>query len=314
MTSNEQDRTILCRLIRDHEDLIGSSRASMLALEAFIKSVGELKVSTPGDFREQYLELADAIKNTRPKIIPLIHLIEEFELEMEPHFESSLDEVRRRAVESLKNKHERLQNKVGRIIQWGLTCIQDGDVIIMHTASGDVMNMIALAKEVMEKRIKVIVLKQDFIKTKKLINSLMRSRIELETVPEFSLSHYIGQADKMFTGALSITHDLKVICAAGTANIASLCHFHGIPVYLFANTLKFSHGKSEDQCINEKRVAKIEDSCSYILTTYSHDMVDLEMVDYLVTEEGIFAREDTPAYVARIQARDPKEELLSTDV
>ncbi|KJS31102.1 MAG: hypothetical protein VR64_12840 [Desulfatitalea sp. BRH_c12] len=296
---NEQDRNILCRLIRDHEDLIGSSRATMLALQSFINSIEALK-PTPGQVRQQYMELADAIKNTRPKIVPLIHLIETFETEMEPHFEGDWDEVRVKAVETLRGLTATLKDKVGSIIQWGVSCIEDGDVLVMHTASGDVMNMIALAKEVMARKIKVIVLKQDFLKTKSLINALKQSRVEVEVVPEFSLSHYIGQANKMFTGALSITHDLKAICAVGTANIASLCHFHKIPVYLFANTLKFSHGLSEDQKIHEKRMSQVEGSCNYVLTTYSHDMVDLHMVDYLVTEEGIFNQDTMADHITNI--------------
>jgi len=299
---NEADKTILCRLIRDHEDLVGSSRATMLALQAFKASIQELKCA-PEEIPNQYAALADAIKNTRPKIVPLIHLIEEFETEMAPHFGADVDQLREKACEILQAKHDRIKEKVARIIQIGLDCIDDGDVIVMHTASADVTRMIALAKEVMERRLQVIVLKQDFIKTKKLIDILKQAQVELETVPEFSLSHYIGKANKMLTGALSITHDMKVVSAVGTANVASLCHFHKIPVYLFANTLKFSHGLSEDQCIHEKRVATIQNNTNYVLTTYSHDMVDLDMVDFLVTEEGIFPKDKIGAYVQEIQSR-----------
>lgn len=296
---NEQDKTILCRLIRDHEDLVGSSRAAMLALQAFMNSIAELKC--PADqVRSQYIELAEAIKNTQPKIIPLIHLIEEFEAEMEPHFDKPIDEMRNNAIQVLKAKSEKLKNKVAKIIQMGLSCIKDGDIIVVHTASADVMNMIAAAKEVMDRKIKVIVLKQDFLKTKKLINILAQANVELETVPEFSLSHYINQANKMFIGALSITHDQKVVCPVGTASIASLCHFHQIPVYLFANTLKFSHGASEDQNIHEKKIAQVQDSVSYVLTTYSHDMVDLKMIDFLITEERIVPKLEIEAYVNQI--------------
>lgn len=300
---NEADKTILCRLIRDHEDLVGSSRASMLALQAFKNSIQELKCS-PADTRNEYADLADAIKNTRPKIVPLIHLVEEFEREMAPHFSADEEQILSKACEILQAKHDRLKDKVAKIIQLGLDCIDDGDVLVMHTASSDVTKMIALAKEVMDRSVKVIVLKQDFIKTKKLIDILKLAKVELETVPEFSLSHYIGKANKMFTGALSITHDLKIVSAVGTANIASLCHFHKIPVYLFANTLKFSHGLSEDQRIHEKRITTVQDNTSYVLTTYSHDMLDLDMVDFLVTEEGIYPKEKIRDYVKEIQSRE----------
>lgn len=300
---NDEDRNILCRLMRDHEDLVGASRVSMLGVEAFIRSIEALK-TTPGEMRRQFLELAEAIKQTRPRIIPLIHLIEEFEIEMEPYFSEDPATARRKATEILKIKYQKLKGKVSKIIELGLNCIQDGDVIIMHSASEDVTNMVAMAKSSLGKEIRVIVLKQDFQKTKKLINTLTKAEVELETVPEFSLSHYIGRANKMFSCALSITHDLKVVCSVGTANVASLCHFHGVPVYLFINTLKFSHGLSEDQCINEKRVAQVRDQCCYVLTTYSHDMVDLGMIDFLISEDGIFPKEKIFDYVAQIQARD----------
>lgn len=50
------------------------------------------------------------------------------------------------------------------------------------------------------------------------------------------------QGNKVFMGALSITEDMKVISAIGSANIVSLCHLSNLPVYLFANTLKFPTG------------------------------------------------------------------------
>lgn len=300
---NEDDITILCRLMRDHEDLVGASRVSMLGVEAFIKSIGELK-TTSDDLRRQFEELTQAIKLTRPRIIPLIHLVEEFETEMAPYYSEDPATARRKAVEILQDKYEKLRGKVGRIIELGLTCIQDGDVIVMHSASEDVTHMVARARAELDRDIKVIVLKQDFQKTKKLINTLTSANVELETVPEFSLSHSIGRANKLFTCALSITHDLKVVSSVGTANVASLCHFHNVPVYLFINTLKFSHGMSEDQCINEKRVSQVQDQCCYVLTTYSHDMVDIGMIDYLISEEGIFPKDKIPDYVAKIQDRN----------
>lgn len=295
----EKDRTILCQLIRDHEDLAGSSRAAMLALDSFTAAIQELRCQ-PGEIRDQYRELSDAIKNTRPKIIPLIHLIEEFESEMAPYFDQEIEAVRQKAIEILNAKHEKLKAKVGKIIELGMTCIEDGDVIIVHTASLDVTRMICLAKEVMDKKIKVILLKQDFAKTKRLITTFKQSAVDLETVPEYALSHFIHCASKMFFGAISVTHDLQAVTAIGTAGIASLCHFHNIPVYLFANTLKFSHLSSKGQLIHEKRVPQVEDSCNYTLTTYSHDLVDLKLVDHLVTEEGIHPKEQIEDYVRRL--------------
>ena len=153
----------------------------------------------------------------------------------------------------------------------------------------------------MEKDINVIVLQQDLAKTRRMINQLRRADVSLQAIPEYSLSHHIGQADKMFCAALSVTADRQVVTTIGTANIASMCHFHGIPVYLFANTLKFAHGLSEDQRIHKETVTQAEAAEAYELTTYSHDMMDLKMVDFLVTEDGIFPKDQIESYCHRLR-------------
>jgi len=86
---------------------------------------------------------------------------------------------------------------------------------------------------------------------------------------------------------LSITDDMKVISAIGSANIVSLCHLSNLPVYLFANTLKFSHRHSSQQRIHRKVESKTHGDVSFQLITHSHDTVDLKHVDFLVTEDGI---------------------------
>lgn len=302
MTMQEQERDILCGLMRDHEDMVGSTRAAMLALQALISSVRELRC--PQDrIKREITELVDVIRNTQPKIIPLIHLLIEFEDEMAGQMTGDLETVKTRAIATLQKGHDKLKDKIDKIMRLGLDCIEDDDVLVLHTASPDVTEMIAMAKTEAGRKIKVVVLKQDIVKTRTLLAILEKARVDLEIVPEFSLSHYIGRSNKMFTGALSITPDNRAVSAAGTANIASLCHFHKIPVYMFANTLKFAHGGSEEQQIHEKKVPYKENDKTFTLTTYSHDMVDLGLVDFLVTEEGIFPREKITDYIARVQER-----------
>lgn len=294
-----QEKDILHRLVREHEDVLGSSLATLLSLRAFMAAIEELQC--PSDqVKSQYMELTGAIKATQPKIIPLIHLIEEFESEMEPHFDADPDEVRPKALEILLAKHDKLQTKSGKIIELGLSCVESGDTIVVHTANVNVINIITLSHKVMEKSINVIVLQQDLAKTKRMISQLRQSDVPLQAIPEYSLSHQIGKADKMFCAALSVTSDRQVVTTIGTANIASMCHFHNIPVYLFANTLKFAHGLSEEQRIHQETITQADDAEAYELITYSHDVMDLKMVDFLVTEDGVFPKDQIEPYFHRL--------------
>jgi translation initiation factor 2B subunit (eIF-2B alpha/beta/delta family) len=293
-----EDKKILCSLIRDHEDTVGSSRVTMMAINAFVESIRQVRCSVD-EVRELYSELSLAIKNTEPKVIPLIHLIEEFEKEVDGPIGENIQEIKERAITILQAKHAKIKAKVGKVIEQGLACINEDDVIIVHTISFDVTNMLKLAREVLHKNFKVIVLKQDLAKTRRLVKSLSAADIDMEIIPEYSLSHYIEQGNKVFMGALSITEDFKVVSAVGSANMVSLCHLNRLPIYLFANTLKFSHRPSSQQKIHRKVEAHSHDDVCYPLVTHSHDTVDLKHVDFLVTEQGI---NDKDAILDCIQA------------
>ena len=281
-----EDKNILCSLIRDHEDAVGSSRVAMMAINAFIESIRQVRCSAE-EIRELYAELSLVIKNTEPKVIPLIHLIEEFEKELSGSPDESINEIKEKAIRILEQKHDKIKAKIGKVIEHGLTCINEDDVIIVHTISYDVTNMLRLAREVLHKNFKVIVLKQDLAKTRRLVKSLSAAGINMEIIPEYSLNHYIDQGNKVFMGALSVTEDLKVVSAIGSANVVSLCHLNNLPIYLFVNTLKFSHRPSSQQKIHRKVESKSHGDISYQLVTHSHDTVDLKHVDFLVTEDGI---------------------------
>ncbi|MCF8039620.1 MAG: hypothetical protein K9K79_09920 [Desulfohalobiaceae bacterium] len=297
----EKDKERVYSLIRDHEDYIGSARIAMLALNSFMASIKELE-SDPDTIRDQFAELIETIKYTKPRIVPLIHLIKAFEKEMEPNFEKDVEEIKAEAIAILKRLHDKLQSNVGRVIEGGLKHIQENDLIVVHTASTDVTRMLVMAKDVFQKRFRVLILKQDFIKTKQLIKSLSEANIDLLVVPEYSLSHYLEQADKLFVGAVSVTHDNKVLSPIGSANIVSLCHVNRVPVYLFANSLKFSYHPSSSQRIHKKVVSVSEGDISFILTTHSHDIFDLSQVDYLITEEGTIAKDSIEAYVDKLRS------------
>jgi translation initiation factor 2B subunit (eIF-2B alpha/beta/delta family) len=282
----KEDREILCSLIRDHEDTVGSSRVTMMAIQAFIESIKQVRCNVQ-EARELYSELSGAIKNTEPKVIPLIHLIEEFEKEIGESPDGTIDEIKDKAIRILEEKHQKIKTKIGKLIEYGLTCINDGDVIIVHTIGYDVKNMLKLAREVLHKNFKLIVLKQDPSKTRRLIKFFEAADVDMEVIPEYSLGHYVELGDKVFMGALSITEDMKVVSAVGSANIVSLCHLNHLPVYLFANTLKFSHRPSSQQRIHRKVASETHGDVSFQLITHSHDTVDLRHVDFLVTEAGI---------------------------
>lgn len=292
----KSDRENLYKLFRDHGDALGTSRTTILALQAFIESIRELKCQQD-EIEGLVMELSDAIKNTEPKIIPLIHMVEKFEADVKDHFGKGLSEFKVAAIRILEEKIEAYKATVDQVVEKGLPFVQDGDVILVHSASTVVSGILARAKEVHNRDFKVLVLKQDLVKTKPLINALRKAQIPYTVVPEYTLDHHIQEATKLFLGAVSVTEDRAAVCAAGTANIVSLCHTNHLPVCLFVSTLKISHQPACNQLIHIKEETRCQNNFTYCITTHSHSLVPLEMIDHFVSELGQMGKHGYSEYL-----------------
>ena len=283
---NTKDRDNLYKLFRDMADVLGTSRMTEIALESFIRSIQSLRCSREA-ILPLFSELSECIKNSRPRIVPLIHLLEEFEDEMRfTRGDVDLEAVRADAVTTLQEKLDAFRERVQRLTERGARYVQDGDVILVYSASGVVIKILLNAREKLQRAFKVIVLKQDFAKTRQLIQALLQAGITHEVVPEVDLVHHLPQATKLFIGAVAVTPDRNVVASAGTAGIVSQCHIGKIPVYLFVNSLKFSHQSSQNQHIHRSEEAETRDGLTYSLTTYSHSLVALKLIDHVVTGTG----------------------------
>lgn len=280
----ERDRDNLFRLFRDHGDVLGTSGTALVALESFIASVRQVRCRAD-QLQALVGELTTAIKATEPRITPLIHLVEEFEAEMQGGYSDDLQATKTRLVASLQGKIEKQKALLRRVVEHGRRCVTDGDVVIVYSTSAAVRDILLEANRE-GKKIRVLILKQDFTKTRKLIWSVSGADIAHQVIPEYNLSNFVAGANKLFLGAISVTPDQKAVCPLGTTEVVSLCHVHKIPVYLFADSLKFSHRDSCEQHIHEKRQDLSHDDVSYSLTIHSHCLVDLDLIDHLVTEDG----------------------------
>jgi translation initiation factor eIF-2B subunit alpha len=283
------ERESLYKLFRDHEEVMGTSRTTIVALQSFMDSIKKLKC-TDEAFKDLVLELTDVIRNTEPKIIPLIHLIEQFETELRPHFGKPLEQVKARALEVLDNKIQTFTSHLQRVIEHGMRIVQDGDFIIAHSPSVPVRRSLVRAHIDLHRKFRVLVLEQDFIRIKYLIRELTAAGVEHLVIPEYNLSHFLDQATKLFLGAISVTPDRRIVTTVGSANIVGLCHLNHIPVFLLVNSLKFAHQTVSRQHIFKREIEKSREQLTYRQTSFSHDMVAFDWIDHVITEQGEISR------------------------
>jgi translation initiation factor 2B subunit (eIF-2B alpha/beta/delta family) len=294
----QSEHELLYKLFRDHEDVIGESKTTLLSLEALITSIKQLKCDRH-EIKGQVTELFETIKNSEPKIMPLINLIASIEEETIRNgaFEkSSIEEIKDELAVLLKKGITRYKSNMENVIINGSSLIRENDFVVVHSASAIVLHSLVKAK-VEGKNFKVLILKQDFIKTKQIIRALDEAAITYIIIPEYNLIHYIDDASMVLLGASSVTCDEKFIAAVGTTSVVDISHLHKIPVYLLVDTLKFSYLVCDEHRIHKKQLREVREDMEYTYMQYSHDKVQLQYIDQIVTEKGAMSREEVKNYL-----------------
>ena len=284
---NKTKHTTMYKLIREMSDAQGTAGMTMICLKAFIESIRQLKCKR-NEFDDLYKELAQAARESQPNIIPLIHLLEYFELDMEREIkpEMDLETVKKITIKSLEARLSQFERHTGRVTENGLAYVGNRDVIIVHSPSAVVNDILVQARRKLNKTFKVIVLDLSSQRTRQSVQALREAGIEHIVTPAHNLSHQIEEADKMFVGAMTITKDRKIVAPVGTAGTVSLCRLHGVKVHLFANTLNYSHRSSLEQQIFQVEEETQIGTTDFSLTTHSHDLVSLNFIDHIITEIG----------------------------
>jgi len=284
---SNNDQLVLDALFRDIVKFYSSSQTSIITLNAITAAITELECPTE-DFKMELTTVCDIIKNSQPRMFPIDNLIIllEKELQEKDYFSDKDIDARKTAVTKIiESLEERLNDDMNELANQGVKHIEDGDHIILHSVEEGAELLLPEAKR-MGKNFEVLILRQDLVKTKQVINILDTAGIKYTVVPEWDLIHFFDKVNKLFIGAYALTVDGKFVSDSGTSNIVSECHIHKLPVYLFAPTLEITNTFSRDQNIYLKDESVNESGSDYNLISHSSDIVSLDFVDHIITEHG----------------------------
>ena len=198
-------------------------------------------------------------------------------------------------IEILKDLIKRLEYDMSILANEGLEHIEDGDFIILHAVEEPVELLLPEAKR-MGKEFKVLILRQDEVKTQQVIQIMEQNGIEYTVIPEWDLIHFFDQVNKLFIGAYAVTTDGKFVSDSGTSNIVSECHIHNLPVYLFSPVLEITPTISENQNIYLKEESQNIGQLDYTLISHSSDVVSLDLVDHIITDKGEIDKDKIAEY------------------
>ena len=166
----------LYQLIRDYMNAMGTSHTTLVALNTYIDAIGRIKCPETA-FMDHLMELNNVICNTEPKVIPLVHLIEEFETEMGFYKDSSLETAKQRAVTILQQKRDRFESDTREVTENCVKNIAPDDFIIAHSPTGYIRNAFIYAHVELKRKFRVLILKNNFLRTKNLVGALEQHQI-----------------------------------------------------------------------------------------------------------------------------------------
>ena len=292
-----KDQIVLDSLFRDIVKFYSSSQTSLVTLQAIIEAVRDLECDE-STYGVQIKEVCSIIANSQPRMFPIDNLIILFEKEMESkdYFRGKdFATMKTATIEILEDLIKRLEYDMSILANEGLEHIEDGDFIILHAVEEPVELLLPEAKR-MGKEFKVLILRQDEVKTQQVIQIMEQNGIEYTVIPEWDLIHFFDRVNKLFIGAYAVMTDGKFVSDSGTSNIVSECHIHNLPVYLFSPVLEITPTISENQNIYLKEESQNIGQLDYTLISHSSDVVSLDLVDHIITDKGEIDKDKIAEY------------------
>ena len=291
------DQKILDSLFRDIVKFYSSSQTSLITLRAIIKAVKFLECEDDM-FCVQIREVCKIITNSQPRMFPIDNLIIllEHELKKNSYFEDKNISVKKSGtIEIIEDLITRLNYDMRELANQGLDHITDGDFIVLHAVEEPVELLLPEAKK-MGKEFEVLILRQESVKTNRVIKIMEENQIKFTVIPEWDLMHTFDKVTKLFIGAYAITADGRFVSDSGTSNIVSECYIHKLPIYLFAPILEITPTVSDNQNLYLKEESQYASGVDYTLISHSCDIVNLDLVNHIITDQGEISKEKLKGY------------------
>ncbi len=282
-------------LFRDIESDLGTQGLNRLVLTALIASINEFKVATWKTFMSQFHELLNMIESTEPKFaITMDNFYELWELLKEEESRHDINEepilCKKLLIHHIASISEKNILETEILIDNGISCIEDNDVLLIHNHSSTVLNILKRAFDT-GKKFSVVVAEQDLEKTHAVIEFLNRYKISFRVIPSYMLSHIEDIVTKVFLGAVTLKSTFDFVMDAGSNAVISEFYLQKKPCYMFISTSKFSLWHSEKK---QHDVYHVKDTrqhkskkINFERLKFSHDRVPLEYFDKIITEKGV---------------------------
>lgn len=277
-------------------EIRGAATIAAAAANALGTQAQHSATADPESFREELRFAARHLLDTRPTAVSLPNALRYV---FERTSGDTVEELRASTlagVEEFRDRLDTAQDDLGAI---GANRIRDGDTILTHCHSTDVLACIEAARE-QGKSLSAIVKetrprKQGHITAR----ALREMDVPVTLIVDGAAGRYLSEVDHVFVGADSIAADGAVINKIGTRSLAVTARERDTPIVVAAQTLKLDPAtlsghtveietRDESEVIDEQSRAEIGD---IEVANPAFDVTPPRYVDAIVTERGQFPPE-----------------------
>lgn len=280
---------ILSKLFREIESDLGTHKFAMMVLDALRDALVQYKSLPSQRLKTQLLQIFMMLQKTKPRYAMLLNsfykVLEACEGKSSKNRIEQISLVLSRINTSYQlEKLQMVQNTGGLNL--------DGKNILIHDHSHSVHSFLTALKQ-QGQEFSVIVAGQDLEKTEDNILFLHNHGIDHKVVPAHMLSHVEKVVDIVFCGATTMQENYHFVMDPGSKAVISHFRLEKKPIYAFLTTSKFSlwplTDKSQESFYKtQKKKHHIQKEIEFSLLKFSHDRVPVDLVDYIVTEKGMY--------------------------
>lgn len=277
-------------------EIRGAAAIADAAARALEQQATESDASTPEAFETELRAAARRLLDTRPTAVSLPNSLRYILRRTEGETVAELRETAVAGAQEFRYRLDSAQDDLGAI---GANRLQDGDTVLFHCHSTDVMSCIRAARE-QGKSLNAIVKetrprKQGHITARQ----LRELDVPVTLVVDGAAGRYLDDADHVFVGADSVTADGSVVNKIGTRQLAVTARERDTPIVVAAQTVKLDpttlsghtveiEMRDESEIITEADRENIGD---ITVENPAFDVTPPRYVDAIVTERGQFPPE-----------------------
>lgn len=308
---NPQTTEQLSNIFRAIEEERGSIKLAEFVMESLETTLDVIKINDIDNLYQQFNQLFEAIRNTQPRISLVIYYFFDLweELEKNKPNIKSIEEFKKVIIRTTKRIQEDSERDFKDIVKIGTELVNDNDVVLVHSHSLTVREVLATAAR-KGKKFRVVIAEQETDKTIAMVDFFTNAMIPFTVVPEYMLSHISENVTKVFFGATTLDQEQQFICDAGSYSVLAEFHAEEIPNYMFLSTKKFSlwqtSKKHETYKTTQNRIySTTKKILNYERIKFSHDRVPAELFNSIVTEIGIMTPDQIKeVYLTRYEKQE----------